>query len=228
MKYLLFALCCLVYEVSRAQDSRDNWADLAKYEKQNAALRTAGPDDKRVVFMGSSIVEFWKQLDPAYFEKNHYVDRGISGQISAQMLIRFQADVVDLKPRAVVILAGSNDIAMDTAAYMYKRIMDNIRSMAELARQNHIKVILCTYLPIAEYPWRKGIHPGPRIVRLNSLIARYASQEHLMLLDDYTPLVDQHQGQRKDLTRDGVHPNLKGYRLLEGPTDAAIAEVLKD
>lgn len=227
MKYITAILLCMLYGATYAQDSRDNWADLTKYEKQNAALLPPARGEKRVVFLGSSIIEFWQRSDPSYFADRHYIDRGISGQIAPQLLVRFQADVVALKPAAVVILAGSNDIAMDTAFYMYKRIMDNIKSMAELARQNNIKVILCKYVPIAEYPWRKGVHPAERIMHLNALITAYAEKEHLALLDYFTPLVNDQNGQKADLTTDGVHPNLKGYKALEPVTDKVIASVLK-
>src|SRR5699024_3242974 len=108
-------------------------------------------------FLGSSIIEFWKDLDPDYFSKNFYIDRGISGQVSPQLLIRFQQDVINLHPHAVIILAGSNDLSKDTSHISYVRIMDNIKSMVELAKYNHIKVLLCTYVPIGDYPWRKGL-----------------------------------------------------------------------
>lgn len=228
MKIFWTGLLCFVCALAQAQDSRDHFADFQKYARENAALPSPAPGERRVVFMGSSVVEFWKTLDPAYFESHHYIDRGISGQVSSQMLVRFQADVVDLRPAAVVILAGSNDIAMDTAVYMYKRIMDNIRSMAELARAHGIKVILCKYVPIAEYPWRKGIRPVPRIRRLNSLVAAYADSAHCTLLDLFTPLADKNGGQQAAFTRDGVHPNLEGYRRLEPLTDKAIVATLKD
>jgi lysophospholipase L1-like esterase len=226
MRYCLVFMLCLIAATCYGQDKRDNWADLSKYAPENAALGAPGPGVKRVVFMGSSVIEFWRDLDSAYFIRHHYIDRGVSGQISSQMLVRFQADVVDLKPAAVVILAGSNDIAMDTAFYMYKRIMDNIRSMVQLAKQNHIKVILCQYVPISDYPWRRGIHPAPRIMHLNMLIAKLARRERVTLLDYFTPLENTQHGQKAALTRDGVHPNIKGYRVLEPLTDQMIARVL--
>lgn len=226
MKVFCVVLFCFFYGLAEGQDSRDNWADLAKYEKENQALPPPSDDVKRVVFLGSSVIEFWKTMDPEYFARHSYIDRGISGQISAQLLVRFQADVVDLKPAAVVILAGSNDIAMDTAAYMYKRIMDNIRSMTEIAQAHGIRVILCKYVPIDEYPWRKGVHPAERIIRLNRMIATYADSAHCTVLDLFSPLVNEHNGQQAALTKDGVHPNLLGYRKLEPVTDEAIAKAL--
>lgn len=209
------------------EDFKDDWANLSKYQKENAALGGPGVDEKRVVFLGSSIFEFWKQKDPAYFAGKPYIDRGIAGQISPQLLLRFRADVIDIKAKAVIILAGSNDIAANTGHITNERIMDNIKSMVELAQANKIKVILCAYLPIIDYPWRKGLEPADKVIALNKLIKAYAAQEHLVLLDYFSPFVNEVNGQKAELTVDGVHPNLKGYKIMEVITDAAIAKALK-
>ncbi|WP_293785968.1 GDSL-type esterase/lipase family protein [uncultured Pedobacter sp.] len=205
----------------------DDWAALTRYQKENALLPMPAKKEKRVVFLGSSIFEFWKQKDPEYFSRNNYVDRGISGQISPQLLIRFRQDVINLKPKAVIILAGSNDIAGNTGHVTIDKIMDNIKSMAELARLHRIKVILCKYLPVYEYPWNKRIEAADSIVNLNKEIEAYAKERNYTVLDYWTPLVDERKGQRAELTVDGVHPNLAGYKIMEVVTDASVKKALK-
>ncbi|MCO5935499.1 GDSL-type esterase/lipase family protein [Mucilaginibacter sp. RB4R14] len=207
-------------------DYRDDWADLRHYEPENKTLPPATANDKRVVFLGSSIFEKWKELVPEYFSGNkNYLDRGISGQISPQLLLRFRQDVINRKAKAVIILAGSNDIAGTTGHVTNERIMDNIRSMTELAKANNIKVILCAYLPVFDYPWRKGLEPANKIIALNKLITAYATANKLTLLDYFTPLVDnRNNGQRPELTLDGVHPNVAGYKIMAQVTDEAIAK----
>jgi lysophospholipase L1-like esterase len=208
------------------EDFRDDWADLRHYEAENKVLAPAAPNDKRIVFLGSSIFENWKKLVPEYFNNKLYIDRGIGGQISPQLLLRFRQDVINLKPKAVIILAGSNDIAGSTGHVTNERIMDNIKSMVELARVNHIKVILCAYLPVYQYPWRKELQPANTIIALNTLIKAYAAENKLTLLDYFTPLVDSRNGQKAELTLDGVHPNVAGYKIMAKVTDEAITKTL--
>lgn len=211
-----------------AEDFKDDWADLRHYAAENKTLPPSASGDKRVVFLGSSIFENWKKLVPEYFAKNkNYVDRGISGQISPQLLIRFRQDVIDLKAKAVIILAGSNDIAGSTGHVTNAVIMDNIKSMAELARAHNIKVILCAYLPVYDYPWRKGLQPADKIISLNKLIKTYAAANKFTLVDYFTPLADNRNGQKAELTLDGVHPNPAGYKLMATATDQAIAKALR-
>ncbi|GAA4210933.1 SGNH/GDSL hydrolase family protein [Pedobacter jeongneungensis] len=212
----------------KKENFADDWAALTKYQKENELLPPTNRKEKRVIFLGSSIFEFWKQKDPEYFNNNSYVDRGISGQISPQLLIRFRQDVINLKPKVVIILAGSNDISGNTGHVTNEKILNNIKSMAELARLHHIKVILCKYLPVYQYPWNKSIEPAEIIVSLNEMIAAYAKEKNYTLLDYWTPLVDERKGQRPELTVDGVHPNLAGYKIMEGVTDAAIKKALKN
>ncbi|WP_025145640.1 GDSL-type esterase/lipase family protein [Pedobacter jeongneungensis] len=212
----------------KKENFADDWAALTKYQKENELLPPPNRKEKRVVFLGSSIFEFWKQKDPEYFNNNAYLDRGISGQISPQLLIRFRQDVINLKPKVVIILAGSNDISGNTGHVTNEKIMNNIKSMAELARVHHIKVILCKYLPVYQYPWNKNIEPAEIIVSLNEMIATYAKEKNYTVLDYWTPLVDERKGQRPELTVDGVHPNLAGYKIMEGVTDVAIKKALKN
>jgi len=212
---------------SKKEDFSDDWAALSKYKKENDTLKAPRKGEQRVVFLGSSIFEFWKQKDPDYFKNHSYIDRGISGQISPQLLLRFRQDVINLKPKAVIILAGSNDIAGNKGHVTNERILDNIKSMAELAKLHGIKVILCKYLPVYEYPWNKEIEPAEKIVALNELIVKYANQKNFTILDYWTPLVDDKKGQRAELTEDGVHPNLAGYKIMEEVTETAIKKALK-
>jgi lysophospholipase L1-like esterase len=209
------------------EDFKDDWADLHHYEAENKTLPTSAPNNKRVVFLGSSIFEFWKTRMPQYFlDHKDYIDRGISGQISPQLLIRFRQDVIDLKPKAVIILAGSNDIAGTTGHVTNQRIMDNIKSMVQLAQANNIKPILCAYLPVYDYPWRKGLHPAEKIIALNKEIQAYAIANKLMVIDYFTPLADSRNGQKEELTIDGVHPNAAGYKIMAKITDEAINKTI--
>ncbi|RYG01077.1 MAG: acylhydrolase [Chitinophagaceae bacterium] len=210
-----------------AEDFRDDWADLRHYEAENKTLPSPAKNEKRVVFLGSSIFENWKSLVPSYWENKAYVNRGISGQISPQLLLRFRQDVINLKPAAVIILAGSNDISGTTGHVTNERILENIRSMTELAQLHKIKVILCAYLPINEYPWRKGFEPAEKIISLNNAIIDYARAKKLTVLDYYTPLVDDRKGQKPELSLDGVHPNAAGYAIMARVTDELINKVIR-
>ncbi len=209
------------------EDFKDDWADLHHYAAANKALLPPAPGEDRIVFLGSSIFERWKVLVPEYFANRQYLNRGISGQISPQLLIRFRQDVIDLHPKAVIILAGSNDIAGSTGHVTNETIMDNVQSMTELALLHGIKVILCAYLPVYDYPWRKGLQPADKIIALNQEIKKYALRKNLTLLDYFTPFADSRNGQKAELTLDGVHPNMAGYKLMATLTDAAIAKTLK-
>ncbi|MET0571734.1 MAG: GDSL-type esterase/lipase family protein [Pedobacter agri] len=214
-------------ESVQKEDFSDDWAALSKYQKENDSLGAPNKDEKRVVFLGSSIFEFWKQKDPQYFNNGSYLDRGISGQISPQLLIRFRQDVLNLKPKAVIILAGSNDLAGNKGHVSNETVMNNIKSMAELARKNRIKVILCKYLPIYEYPWNKNLMGvADQIISLNNEIVSYAKANRFVILDYWTPLVDERNGQKAAYTTDGVHPNLAGYKVMEKVTEEAIDKAL--
>lgn len=208
------------------EDYIDDWAYLHHYAAKNKELAAPKRRDKRVIFLGSSIFERWTALMPEFFANKNYINRGISGQISPQLLIRFRQDVIDLQPKAVIILAGSNDISGNTGHVTTETILDNIKSMCELAKKHHIKVILCAYLPVYDYPWRKGLEPAEKIIALNKQIEIYAKQKHLVLLDYYTPFVDERKGQKAELTLDGVHPNSAGYHIMAEVTEAAIAKAL--
>ena len=211
---------------NKKEDFSDDWANLTKYQQENKELPVPAKGEKRVVFLGSSIFERWKVLSSDFFKGKPYINRGISGQISPQLLIRFQQDVINLKPAVVVILAGSNDIAGNTGHTTYESIMNNIISMTELARANKIQAVLCKYLPVFDYPWRKGMQPAQKIIALNKLIEEYAIKKNIVLLDYFTPFANAQNGQKAEFTLDGVHPNLAGYKIMEKVTDEAIAKAL--
>lgn len=213
--------------VSVKENLSDDWAGLSYYQEENRLLGKPKRGEKRVVFLGSSIFERWKLLMPEFFSSKPYMDRGIGGQISPQLLLRFRQDVIGLHPKAVIILAGSNDIAGNYGHVTNQTIMDNIATMAELAKLHHIKVILCAYLPVYDYPWRKGIQPADKIIALNGLIKDYAKSKRLILLDYFTPFADERNGQKAELTTDGVHPNAAGYHIMADVTEEAIRKIIK-
>ncbi len=206
-----FVLFMFTYENLQAQD----WPNLKRYQEENAKLGLSSANEHRVVFMGNSITEGWKEKDSAFFESHSYIDRGISGQTTPQMLLRFRQDVIDLKPAVVLILAGTNDIAGNTGPSTLKMIEDNIASMAELAHANNIAVILCSVLPAYDYPWHPGLEPAEKIVTLNKWIKEYAATHHCLYLDYFTSLTDEKHGMKKEYSSDGVHPNFAGYKIME-------------
>ena len=205
---------------------KNDWPNLNRYRAANAQLSSPSRDEKRVVFMGNSITDAWIKVSPEFFKKNAYIDRGISGQTTPQMLIRFRPAVIKLRPRVVVILAGTNDIAGNTGPSTLEMIEDNLASMAELAEFHHIKVILCSVLPAYDYPWRPGIKPAEKIETLNQWIRKYAEKNNYYYLDYYSSMVDERKGMKQEYTVDGVHPNLPGYQVMEGLVEKAIREVL--
>jgi len=194
---------------------RTDWADLRRYRDDNARLGAPAPGEQRVVFMGNSITELWRTLDSGFFAGRSYVNRGVSGQTTPQMLVRFRQDVIDLHPSVVVLLGGINDIAENTGPTTLEAILGNITSMAELARANGITVVLCSVLPASDFKWHHGLEPGPKIAALNAMIRQYADANHLVFVDYYPAMVDGRGGLKAELTADGVHPNLAGYRAME-------------
>ncbi|GEP51326.1 acylneuraminate cytidylyltransferase [Flavobacterium noncentrifugens] len=204
-----------------------DWANLNRFKNENTELAAKGVVKKGVVFMGNSITEGWLKADPDFFRSNAYVNRGIGGQTTPQMLLRFRADVINLKPTAVVILAGTNDIAGNTGPSTLEMITDNIASMAELAQANGIKVILCAVLPAFNYPWKPGLEPAQKIVSLNEMIKSYAKQHRLQYIDYHSAMKDERNGLKKELSEDGVHPNKTGYGIMKPLAEKAIAATLK-
>ena len=215
--------------VSQTPDERlrTDWAYLKRYQAENAALAPPRAGENRVVFMGNSITEGWARYFPSMFGGKPYVNRGIGGQTTPQMLVRFRQDVIALKPAVVVILAGTNDIAGNTGPSTIEMIEDNLASMAELAKANGIAVVLSSVLPVYDYPWRQGLEPAPKIVALNKWMKEYASTHGAVYLDYHTPMADDRQGMKADLAGDGVHPNEAGYRIMAPLAEKAIAEALR-
>jgi lysophospholipase L1-like esterase len=218
-----------ITERHRAEDEalRTDWANLKRYRQANAELAPPAPNEKRVVFMGNSITDAWAQYFPTMFPGKPYIGRGISGQTTPQMLVRFRQDVVALKPAVVVILAGTNDIAGNTGPSTLEMIEGNIASMAEIAWANGIRVVLSSVLPAYDYPWRPGLEPAPKIVALNAWIRDYAASHDAVYLDYHSKMADDREGLRADLTSDGVHPTEAGYRVMAPLVEAAIADAMK-
>jgi lysophospholipase L1-like esterase len=216
-------------ERQRAADERmrNDWADLQRYRRANAELPPPAPVERRVVFIGNSITDVWARYFPAMFPGKPYIGRGIGGQTTPQMLVRFRQDVIALKPAAVVILAGTNDVAGNTGPSTLEMIEDNLMSMTELAQANGIRVVLSSVLPVYDYPWRPGLQPAPKIVALNAWMKTYAARVGAVYLDYHTAMADERQGLRGDLTRDGVHPTEAGYRVMAALAEKAIVEALR-
>jgi lysophospholipase L1-like esterase len=205
----------------------NDWANLARYRAENARLVPPKPGERRVVFMGNSITEGWARHFPTMFPGKPYVGRGIGGQTTPQMLVRFRQDVIALEPAVVVILAGTNDIAGNTGPSTLEMIQDNLASMAELARANGIRVVLSSVLPVYDYPWRPGLEPAPKIVALNAWMRDYAARNGAVYLDYHSAMADGRGGLRRGLGDDGVHPNEAGYRIMAPLAERAIAEALR-
>ncbi|SKB70205.1 Lysophospholipase L1 [Salegentibacter holothuriorum] len=203
-----------------------DWANHKKYKAQNEKI-IGNQDFPDVVFIGNSITEGWIKTQPDFFKSNNYAGRGIGGQTTPQMLIRFMPDVVKLKPQAVVILAGTNDIAGNTGFSSVEMITTNIQAMAQLAKANNIKVILASILPVYDYPWRPGLEPVKNIAKINTWIKKYAEENKHTYLDLFTPLKDEKEGLPKQYSEDGVHPNLAGYQVMAPLTKKAIENTLK-
>lgn len=204
----------------------NDWAWLKRYEADNDKMPAPDKDEKRVVFLGNSITEGWINKDPEFFQSHGYINRGIGGQTTPQMLVRFREDVVNLHPKVVIILAGINDIAGNTGPSRLENVAGNIISMAEIAKANGIKVILCSVLPAIGFPWHPGIDPIQSIIKLNATLKSYADKNKLTYVDYYSPVVDAQRGFKKDLAIDGVHPNLAGYKIMEPLAEEAINKAL--
>jgi len=206
--------------------AQQDWANTARYKNDNVKVGLPASGEKRVVFMGNSITEGWIRTDPDYFANKPYIARGISGQTTPQMLVRFRPDVINLKPALVVILAGTNDIAGNTGPSTLEMILDNLISMTELAKANNIKVVLSSVLPAFDYPWKPGMEPAPKIVKLNEMIKKYADTNGIVYLDYFSAMADERNGLKEELSGDGVHPNLAGYKIMEPLAEAAIKKAL--
>ena len=211
MKTTILSLLLMFVSSFGFAQGHNDWAQFEKFTESNKQVTKPN-----VVFMGNSITEGWWNQDPTFFTTNNYVSRGISGQVTSQMLVRFQSDVIQLKPQAVVILAGTNDIALNNGYISLQHIFENIVSMAELAKAHNIKVILCSIIPAHHYPWRKEVTTTIEDIKtLNGMLQTYAKKNKIAYADYYSSMVDEHDGLKKDYQRDEVHPNLAGYKVME-------------
>jgi lysophospholipase L1-like esterase len=202
-----------------------DFGGLERFKEANAMLTAPAPGEDRVVFMGDSITQGWK-LDESFAGKP-YINRGIGGQTTPQMVVRFRQDVIDLKPKVVVILAGINDIAGNTGPMTLEQTEGNIASMAELASANGIRVVLCSVLPAYDFPWSPGLTPAPKVVAVNAWMKQYAAEKHHVYVDYYSAMVDERGGLPSALSKDGVHPLPPGYAIMTPLAEAAIEKALR-
>ena len=206
-----FMLAVCIFTASSLFGQQKDWAQFGRYAEANKTVKTPS----KVVFMGNSITDGWWSTDSLFFKTNGFIGRGISGQTTAEMLVRFRADVINLKPKAVVILAGTNDIAQNNGYIAMENILGNIISMVELAKANNIDAILCSVLPAYEFGWRKGLEPAGKIIELNKMIKAYADCNKLTYIDYHSRLADERGGLPEKYSKDGVHPTLDGYKIME-------------
>ena len=210
-----FRLIWVVLVLSTMTLNAQDWPNLNRYSEENKNIGPPAPGEKRIVFMGNSITEGWKHADPELFSRPGFINRGIGGQTTPQMLLRFRQDVIDLRPDAVVILAGTNDIAGNTGPMTLEQIRDNLISMSELATANGIRVILCSVLPAFDYNWRPGLNPNIKIPALNEMLRSYSKEAGLNYLDYFEAMADDRNGLPTRLAADGVHPTKEGYEVMK-------------
>ena len=221
-------------QMSQLERALNDWPFLSRYRDADEELPPPAPGETRVVFMGDSITEGWGRKESAtfpdraeFFPDKPYINRGISGQTTPQMLVRFRQDVIDLQPKVVVLLAGTNDIAENTGKTTPRDIENNIASMSDLARANEIRLVLCAVLPASDFPWRPGLDPAPKIRALNAWIKEYAAKNGFVYVDYYSSMATSDGGLKAELSLDGVHPNKAGYQIMAPLVEAGIEEAMK-
>ena len=214
----------LDWKKAHEEQLKVDWPWLAKFKEADLALPRPAAGENRVVFMGDSITEGWR-LD-ASFPGKPYINRGISGQTSPQMVLRFRQDVIALQPKVVVILAGTNDIAGNTGPMTPEQTEDNLASMADLAAANHIRVVLCSVMPAFDFPWQPGLMPAPKVLALNAWIKAYAAEKGYVYVDYHSAMKDERNGLPPTLSTDGVHPLPAGYAIMAPLVEAGIARAL--
>lgn len=225
---IVFPFILIQFTGIAQQKINENWADWANFKKYAAQNKQVPPPQKgerRVVFLGNSIFEGWLRLRPEFFANKPYYDRGISGQTTPQMLLRFYEDVLALQPEVMVVKAGINDIAQNTGPYDQKNTLNNIKAIAQLARANKIKVIICSVLPASDFRWRPGLEPGDKVIALNLELKKFAAENRFYYLDLYSAVVDDKKGMKAEYASDGVHPTVAGYKILEPLVEEAINKV---
>jgi acyl-CoA thioesterase-1 len=216
------------YSSKHNQQLLNDFGWLARFREANMKLAPPAPTENRVVFMGDSITEAWKIEGPdSTFPGKPYINRGISGQTTPQMLVRFRQDVIALKPKVVVILAGTNDIAGNTGPMTLQQTEDNLASMADLAAANGIKVVLCSVLPAFDYPWKRGLEPAPKIIAINQWLKAQAADKGYIYVDFHAAMKDDRDGLPAALSYDGVHPTPAGYVVMAPLAEAGIEKALR-
>lgn len=216
-------------ELQQAQEKLMDWPNLGRYRDPNLQVSPPAASEERVLFMGDSITDGWGRKYGKFFPGKPYINRGISGQTTPQMLIRFRPDTIALQPKVVVILAGTNDIAGNTGPTTLEAIEDNLTSMAELARANGIRVILASVLPVCDYiKPQTARRPPEKIVALNAWMRGYAARNGFIYLDYYSPMLDNNRMLKQELTYDCLHPNDAGYEVMEPQAERAIAAALRE
>lgn len=208
MKKTLFIMFAMLIGIS---SSAQDWAKFGRYEAANDTVKVK----PRAVFMGDSITDNWAKKDLDFFTSNNYVGRGISGQTTSHMLVRFRRDVVDLHPKYVVIMAGTNDVALNNGEISHENILGNLISMCEIAKANKIKPILCSVLPADRFRWRPQLTPAEDLVKLNKMIKEYAESAKIPYVDYHSVLKDENNALPEKYAADGVHPNLDCYKIME-------------
>lgn len=221
-----FVLLFLTMFLTGHSIAQDMWG-FSRYYEANEKIGLPAPGEKRIVFMGNSITDGWSNARPDFFAAKPYINRGISGQTTPQMLVRFRDDVINLKPAVVVILAGTNDIAENMGPSKLEWIENNILSMVQLAQANGIKVVLCSVLPVYDYSWKPGLQPAEKIVALNKLLKADAEKYGLIWVDYFSPMADERNGLKAEYSGDGVHPNEAGYSVMEPLAVEAINKALQ-
>tara|TARA_B100000767_G_scaffold275691_1_gene314375 strand:+ start:5870 stop:6613 length:744 start_codon:yes stop_codon:yes gene_type:complete len=238
-KLLFLILLCLNFNLKAQNDINEeiqikvkgeliktmDWGGLIRYEKANKELESKNKPD--VVFIGDSITEGWSYYFSDFFGDNNYVNRGISGQTTEQMLLRFRQDVIDLNPKSTVILAGINDIAQNTKFYGVKVSAGNIFSMVELAQSHGIKPIICSVLPADRFEWNPSVLPADLVREMNQLLRSYAEENEITYLDYYAAMNNNKGGLRSELTNDGVHVTKEGYSLMNKMVNKSIYRLLE-
>jgi lysophospholipase L1-like esterase len=215
-------------QLAAAQAKLMDWPQLGRYAAENAALPAPAAGEQRVVFYGDSITDGWgrRPNTGTFFPGKPYVNRGISGQTTPQMVVRFHQDVVDLHPKVVVILAATNDVAENTGPMTAEMTLDNFRAMVEMARANGIKPVIASIPPAGDFPWKPGMNPAPKIRALNAKLEAWCKSEGVVWVDYYSALTDVNGAMRPGLSFDGVHPTAAGYALMGPLAEAGIAKAL--
>ena len=232
MKKVLFFIAAMAITVSVS--AQQDWANFKRYQEANQEVKTWPQAQRKVVFMGNSITDNWASRHPEFFKENGYVGRGISGQTTYQMVLRFYEDVIALHPKAVVINGGTNDIAQNNHPYIEDRTFQNIVTMAQMAKHNGVKVILTSITPCERYSWSDVTNVIEKIKHLNARVKEYAKKNKFQYVDYFTAMADERgamrpgiSDKRSDGTDEGCHPNLTGYGIMEPLVQAAIKKVAK-